>query len=336
MSKLECFGDVSNTVKSQSFMFRSSALTHTHTHIHMHTHYQTHQHPPTPSPVAPREFQRGLVWSTRARCPLARANTRTHATHTCTQMAPRDKERTGTWATYQMSRQIFARWCIWASHPPIRPPSNHQPAREVLIDLLHTIYSLHPGSNRFRLSSCPPPPPLSGFGWLFWERTFTQTHALESLRQRRRVLKCYHIYPQRIDAFKWAIGLLRMCHWSGAWQRREVEEKPPEVVSSVTAAFKSVHVSGTCCRRHLEGVRSAVPGAQLGKYNVPSAGPPPAAFGAKREMVISTRSASKNRYLVRIFPKHSKDCVVRSGWATATGHHTNKRHFRLYGKELRI
>lgn len=113
-----------------------------------------------------------------------------------------------------------------------------------------------------------------------------------------------------------------MCHWSGAWQRREVEEKPPEVVSSVTAAFKSVHVSGTCCGWHLQGVRSAVPGAQLGKYNVPSAGPPPAAFGAKREMVI-TRSASKNRYLVRIFPKHSKDCVVRSGWATATGHQTN-------------
>lgn len=161
------------------------------------------------------------------------------------------------------------------------------------------------------------------------------TRTRESLRQRRRVLKCYHIYPQRIDAFKWAIGLLRMCHWSGAWQRREVEEKPPEVVSSVTAAFKSVHVSGTCCRRHLKGVRSAVPGAQLGKYNVPSAGSPPAVFGAKREMVI-TRSASKNRYLVRIFLKHYKDCVVRSGWATATGHHRNKRHFRLHGKELRI
>lgn len=289
MSKVEGFGDVSSTVKSQSFMFRSSARTHTH--IHTHRHYQTHQHPTPPLPHLLLHLgnSKGGWHDQPVHAAPSHAQTgrraRTHATHTCTQMAPRDKERTGTWATYQMSRQIFARWCIWASHPPIRPPSNHQPAREVLIDLLHTICSLHPGSNRFRLSSCPPP--LSGFGWLFLERTFTQTHALESLRQRRRVLKCYHIYPQRIDAFKWAIGLLRMCHWSGAWQRREVEEKPPEVVSSVTAAFKSVHVSGTCCRRHLKGVRSAVPGAQLGEYNVPSAGPPPAAFGARRKMVIA-------------------------------------------------
>lgn len=335
MSKVECLGDVSSTVKSQSLMFRSSARTQTRTH----TRTRTIRCISTPFSCCTSGIPKGAGMINPCTLPPSHAQTRrrarTHATHTCTQMAPRDKERTGTWATYQMSRQIFARWCIWASHPPIRPPSNHQPAREVLIDLLHTIYSLHPGSNRFRLSSCPPPP-LSGFGWLFWERTFTQTHALESLRQRRRVLKCYHIYPQRIDAFKWAIGLLRMCHWSGAWQRREVEEKPPEVVPSVTAAFKSVHVSGTCCRRHLKGVRSAVPGAQLGKSNVPSAGPPPAAFGPKREMVITTRSASKNRYLVRIFPKHSKDCVVRSGWATAAGHHRNKQHFRLYGKELRI
>lgn len=92
----------------------------------------------------------------------------------------------------------------------------------------------------------------------------------------------------------------RMCHWSGVWQRREVEEKPPEVASSVGAAFKSDHVSGTCCRWRLKRVRSAVPGAQLGKPNVPSAGRPHAAYWAKGEMVISARSASKNKYRVRI------------------------------------
>lgn len=181
MSKVECFGDVSSTVKSQSFMFRSSARAHTRTYTCTRTIRRISTPPPLlllhlgnskggwhdqPVHAAPSHAQ-------------TRRRARTHATHTCTQMAPRDKERTGTWATYQMSRQIFARWCIWASHPPIRPPSNHQPAREVLIDLLHTIYSLHPGSNRFRLSSCPPPPPLSGFGWLFWERTFTQTRTRE-------------------------------------------------------------------------------------------------------------------------------------------------------------
>lgn len=46
----------------------------------------------------------------------------------------------------------------------------------------------------------------------------------------------------------------RMCHWSGVWQRREVEEKPPEVASSVGAAFKSGHVRGTRCRWRLKRV----------------------------------------------------------------------------------
>lgn len=136
-----------------------------------------------------------------------------------------------------MSRQIFARWCIWASHPPIRPPSNPQPAREVLIDLLNTTYSLHPRSNRFLLPSSPPPP-LSGFGLLFWERTFTQTHAHESLRQCRRVLHCYHSCPQRIDALRWSIGLLRECAKCVAAQR-DVGKAPRSCLSPDTLPLPS-------------------------------------------------------------------------------------------------
>lgn len=336
MSKVECFGDVSSTVKSQSFMFRSSARTHTH--IHLHTHYQTHQHPPPPFSCCTSGIPKGAG-----------------TINPCT-LPPRTRKHAGVLG--RTPRTHAHRWHRVIRSARVRERLTRCLGKFSLDDVYgHHIHQsdLHPITSRRErcwsicctLSIRFTPDQTDSVSLLvlllllflalvgYFGSAHSRKHALESLRQRRRVLKCYHIYPQRIDAFKWAIGLLRMCHWSGAWQRREVEEKPPEVVSSVTAASKSAHVSGTCCRRHLKGVRSAVPGAQLGNYNVPSAGPPPAAFGAKREMVITTRSASKNRYLVRIFPKHSKDCFVRSGWATATGHHRNK-HFRLYGKELRV